>query len=137
MPHTELRPAPPMCGDCRAALAAKNDEARLAYEVQGRTFHTSPPKKPSKRTAKKRPLTEKQKDERRRLDRARMRAYVRLARIYRPMYEMLLNEEKLVEGLKPDTKSIAPRPRAVAQALLDDVAEADERARRGRQASGG
>lgn len=137
LPHTELRPAPPMCPECRADLAAKVTEAQIAYEVQGRTFTTPPPKPPKRRTGKKKPLTEKQKDDRRKLDRARMRAYVRLARIYRPMYEMLLDQEKVAEGLRPDTKSITPRPRAVAQQLLDDVAEADERARRERHGASG
>lgn len=137
LPHTELRPAPPMCPECRADLAAKVAEAQIAYEVQGRTFTTPQPKPPKRRTGKKKPLTEKQKDDRRKLDRARMRAYVRLARIYRPMYEMLLDQEKVAEGLRPDTKSITPRPRAVAQQLLDDVAEADERARRERHGASG
>lgn len=129
MPHTELRPAPPMCPACRADLSAKIDEARLAYEVQGRTFHTPPPRPPKKPSKRKKVLTPEQKEDRRKLDRARMRAYVRLAHIYRPMYEMLLNEEKLAEGLRPDTRSITPRPRAVAQQLLDDLADSAERDR--------
>ena len=137
LPHTELRPAPPMCPECRRDLVAKIDQAQLAYEVQGRTFRTPKPKAPAKRRGKKPPLTAKQKDDRRRLDRARMRAYVRLARIYRPMYEMLLDEEKVAEGLRPATKSITPRPRAVAQALLDDVADAEERATRARHDDAG
>ena len=131
LPHTELRPAPPMCPECRADLSAKIDQARLAYEVQGRTFHTPAPKKPAKPRKKKPALTEKQKEDRRKLDRARMRAYVRLARVYRPMYELLLDQEKAAEGLRPVTRSITPRPRAIAQALIDDLAEADERERHG------
>src|SRR5574343_341022 len=70
LPHTELRPAPPMCPECRADLAAKVTEAQIAYEVQGRTFTTPQPKPPKRRTGKKKPLTEKQKDDRRKLDRA-------------------------------------------------------------------
>ncbi len=137
MPHTDLRPAPAMCPDCQVAAGEKARAARLTYEVQGRTFHTPPPRKPKRAKPKKRPLTPEQKDARRRLDRARMRAYVRLAGIYRPMYEMLLNEEKLREGLPPDTRSHAPRPRAVAEALLADIEEAHERAARERHPASG
>ena len=137
LPHTDLRPAPALCPACQVAAAGKASEARLTYEIQGRTFHTPPPRKPKRAKPKKKPLTPEQKDARRRLDRARMRAYVRLAGIYRPMYEMLLNEEKLREGLPPDTKSRTPRPRAVAATLLADIDEAHERAARERQPAHG
>lgn len=119
-----------MCPECRADLAAKIDQARLTYEVQGRTFRTPAPAKPRKRKAPKRTLTDQQKEERRALDRARMRTFVRLSNIYRPMYELVLNEEKLKEGLHPDTIAQGPRVRAIAQTLLDDVADAEERAQR-------
>lgn len=128
LPDTSERPAPPMCPKCRSDLRERTTAARLTYEVQGRTFHTPERvRKPAKR--KKKP-TKEALETRRAIDRAKIRAYVRLAHIYRPMFELLFNEEKLREGLHPDTKSIRPRPRAVAEELLADVAEAQERAER-------
>lgn len=128
LPDSTFRPAPPMCPSCRADLADRITAARLTYEVEGRTFHTPERVRPKRKKAK--PLTAEAKAQRRKFDRARMRAMVRLTQIYRPMFELLFNEEKLREGLHPDTRSHAPRPRAVAAELLADVAEAQERAER-------
>lgn len=72
-------------------------------------------------------MTAAQRDKRRKIDRAKMRAYVRLARIYRPMFEIVFAEEKLREGLNPAIKSAIPRPRAIEAEILRDLAEAEER----------
>lgn len=118
-----------LCADCRAALKDKADQGRLRYEVEGRTFTTPPPQKrrPQKRRPRSGRLTTEQRDRRRRTDRAKIRAYVRLARIYRPMFELLYAEEKLREGLDPTIHSAIPRPRAIEAELLRDLAEAEER----------
>jgi hypothetical protein len=118
-----------LCPECRAALKGRSDEGRLRYEIDGRAFTRKPPKPRKRHHAKRTPA---QKETRRKLDRARIRAYVRLAEIYRPMYELLYAEEKLREGLEPSTASVRPRPRAIAAQLEADLDEAEERARRSR-----
>lgn len=119
-----------LCPDCRGALSEKAAAGRLAYEVEGRSFTAAPRKrkKPPKRKAQpSKRMTAEQRDRRRRTDRAKIRAYVRLARIYRPMFELLFAQEKLREGLDPTTRSAIPRPRAIEAEILRDLAEAEER----------
>ena len=130
MPHTETTPAPALCPTCRREAGELIDEGRLRYEVGGRTFTTRPPPKPRK--TKPRKLTGEQHERRKAWERARMRTLVRLSEIYRPMYELILAEEKLREGLDPTIHQYAPRPKAIASTLLADLDEAAERAERGR-----
>lgn len=136
LPNTELRPAPSMCPDCQADLRSQLDGQRFRYEVQGRIL-TANDLRAKPRPTKVYPKTEKNIEDRRKLDRARMRAFVRLSHVYWPMFEMILNEEKLREGLKPDSRRLAPRPRAVARELLRDLEEAEERNGRVRQGAEG
>lgn len=119
-----------LCPDCRGNLSRRATEGRIRYEVEGRAFTAAPRprKKPKKRkTPPAKRMTAEQRDRRRRLDRAKIRAYVRLARCYRPMFELMLAEEKLREGLNPAVGSAIPRPRAIEAELLRDLAEAEER----------
>ncbi len=58
------------------------------------------PKRPT-RGRKNKPLTDEAKDRKRRWNRARSRALMRLARLHHPLYEVLLAEELAAEGLDP------------------------------------
>jgi hypothetical protein len=124
------RAAVVLCDDCRGALKDRSDAGRLRYEVNGRTYEAKP--RPKRRPPRRKPrtnsrLTPEQRDVRRRTDRARMRTYVRLARIYRPMYELIFAQEKAREGLDPAVRSSIPRPKAIEAEILRDLAEAEER----------
>lgn len=121
------KPAPALCPPCRRAATERATQARLTYEVQGHTFRTPAPKTPKKPKRPKK-LSPAKADRRRRRDRAKIRAYVRLAAIYRPMFDLLYAEEKLKEGLSPVIEPTIPRTRADGSELVADVADALARA---------
>lgn len=125
LPDTETRPAPQLCPQCSRDAKALIDGNRLAYEVEGRKFTTKPQarKKPKKRAKQ----TPEQHENRKAWERARMRTLVRLAEIYRPMYELIFAEEKIREGLDPTMRHCAPRPKAIAADLIADIEDARER----------
>lgn len=127
MPHTPERPAPSLCPTCRGDLAAQATEATLTYEVQGARFVVG---KAKTRPKKKKKLSEEKRERLRAQDRAKTRAYIRLAAIYRPMYELLLAEEKLKEGLDPTLRSVPRTTPADPADLEEAVREAKERAER-------
>lgn len=118
----------PVCDECRSALNARSQAARLRYEVAGRPFTAPKPKGKAKRKPKRR--HDNSAGTARAADRAKMRAYVRLSHIYDAMYRTILDEERIAEGLEPLTTR-GPRPTTLAATLAEDLdaAEADLQAR--------
>lgn len=116
-----------LCVECQLDVAARATDARFTYEVEGREYEAPARPKPKATRREERRRSEEGKDIDRRRNRARHRALERLAVIYRPMFEVLFNEEKLRLGLEPTTTASAPRPSATMEALLADIAEAEER----------
>lgn len=116
-----------LCVECQVDVAQRAAEARFTYEVEGREYELASRPRPKARVREERRRSEEGKDIDRRRNRARHRALERLAVIYRPMFEMLFNEEKLRLGLEPTTVASAPRPSATMEALLADIEEAEER----------
>lgn len=115
----------PVCDDCRGRLNDASKAARVRYEVEGRTFTTRAPKPKARKPHKRTP---KEREDRRAADRAKMRAYVRLSHIYDPMFRVLLDEERIAEGLAPSTITRAPRPVRLTEQLEADIADAAEQA---------
>lgn len=116
-----------LCGGCSSDLGKLADAVRFAYEVDGERFTAPPPPTPKKRKQPFRSMDSRGRERMRAHDRARSRALFRLARVYRPMFEVLLNEEKLREGLDPTSTTPLPAATATADELLADIAEAQER----------
>lgn len=121
-----------ICDTCRSEVGRKAQEALLEYEVEGRVLTSVV--RPPKRTYTKKTLAQvKTRDlEARRAEaRARERAFRRLSRIYRPMYEVIYAEELLLEQHAPVRNKIKARPAgpALTSALLADIADAQQRAR--------
>jgi hypothetical protein len=81
------------CADCRDEMASEARAPELAT-LDHRPLVTRPTK--ARRRRKARPTEAK-----RLWNRARSRAMQRLVRIHRPMYEVLLAEEKAALGLDP------------------------------------
>lgn len=135
MPDAPDRPAKALCPDCRATLMGRVQDAQVAFEVEGHRVLTSA-RKPKQRPKVTHHLSIDGKEFRRRSDRARMRAFVRLAKVYAPMFELLWEEEKLREGLPPVVNSRTPRTAETAKMVAEDLADAEERMGRPRQVDG-
>lgn len=116
-----------LCADCRAQVGTAAHEEQFVYEAHGRRFTQQPraPRKPKQRRAKHQ--TSEQRAARQGRDRARIRALVRLQRIYRPMYEVLYAEECVREGVQASPNRGRPRPKAISAELLRDVSDAADR----------
>lgn len=87
-----------MCEECAAEVGRKVDEA-LVVDVGGKAVRVAHSQR-KKRKPKKRDRYERTMIDRAR-DRARTRAWIRLAHIYEPMFVALYTEEQLREGLDP------------------------------------
>lgn len=121
----DLPSVPRLCDECRGVVGQAADGVQLVYEVEGQPYKAeSAPRGPRKPYGKPR----KPWEHVRAYDRARRRALRRLAIIYAPMFEVLLAEEKVREGLHPTAtrRSLTAAP---TSDLLDDLAEAAERQR--------
>ena len=116
-----------LCSDCRANVGTEAHAQQFRYEVDGRVLTAVPRQRKKPKKAKAAKPTDEAKENRRLLDRAKQRAMWRLTRIYRPMYEVLLAEEKVRLGLDPTSSQGRPRPRAIADELLRDIEDAAER----------
>lgn len=84
-----------MCGDCARAVAEAADEV-IALDVDGTKVMMTPPRRAK---PKRYEWTRTSADRAR--DRARTRAWIRLARIYEPMFAAIYWEEQVREGLDP------------------------------------
>ena len=69
-----------------------------------------PAPKRATRGRKAKPLTAEQRERKKRWNRARSRALVRLTRLQHPLYEVLLAEELAAEGLDPRLDERSPGP---------------------------
>ncbi len=118
-----------LCGSCCGDVGEAVDAAAFAYEVEGRVYEVKAGKASRRQRpgAPARPRTETGRDLDRRRGRARGRALTRLAAIYRPMFEVLLNEEKLRLGLDPVTSAQEPRAYATTDELAADIFDSIER----------
>lgn len=118
-----------LCDSCRGSIKELVDQAKVAYEVEGRVYTVSnkPPKKPKKQG--KQYLTPRAMELQRKRNRAKTRAMVRLTHIYEPMYRILLDEERIAQGLEPMWKSGEPKPVGLHDQLEADIADAAERGR--------
>lgn len=114
-----------VCPDCRRTLKELSDRGRLRYEVEGRTFQTKIRSRKGHAKARKTPEYVAARKAR---DRANMAALQRLKHLYRPMYDMIYEEECIRQGvvLKGASRQ-TPRPRIVSQTLLQDILDAEER----------
>lgn len=119
------------CDACQKRWHHELTEARLRFEVKGRTFESKPKaSRARKRPNKPRPPTAAN----RAYSRARTRALVRLAQIYGPTFELLFAEEKAKVGVDPRIRPNAAHPIAIEEALLADIAEAEAREERATEA---
>jgi hypothetical protein len=109
-----------LCSACFRAAKAVDDQKRLKYEVEGRVF-TTPAKKPRKRQKR----TEGVAAYHRLWNRARSRAVTRLIQIDKPLFELLMAEEKERVGLKGGYTSGPQRDAAITRQVLDRI-EAEE-----------
>lgn len=80
------------CADCLSAGAGRLELVRAAGRPAPN--HPSRGRRPTK-------LTNAQRERKRRWNRARSRALMRLSRVQHPLYEVLLAEELAREGLDP------------------------------------
>ncbi len=87
-------------GTLRNGLCAECVRAGVHHLELVRLDDRPAPKRPT-RGRKNKPLTDEAKDRKRRWNRARSRALMRLARLHHPLYEVLLSEELATEGLDP------------------------------------
>lgn len=98
------------CPDC---VKTTNDEAatiELAYQAHGRTL-VSRPTRARHKSKKRDPAS------RRTWNRARSRAMQRLVRIHRPLYEVLLAQEKAELGLDPGIDQRSPGSGVIEKAI--------------------
>lgn len=95
------------CEACRGRLAEVAATAEVTYEVGGRTLVSRPTR--ARKRSRRRPRTEAD----RAWNRARSRALQRLATIHRPLYEVLLAQEKAKEGLDPGIMVRSPGSKAI------------------------
>lgn len=109
-----------LCASCRGEISSLANEQRIRYEVEGKTFLT-PPNKPPK--AKRR--TEGVVNYHRLWNRARSRAVVRLIQIYKPMFEVLMAEEKERVGLNGGYDSHGIRDAEVTRKVVEQAESAD------------
>ena len=108
-----------MCNPCARKRFAEDEAKRIEYEVEGRRFITRAQKQPQ-------PTRQGNRAEYWRLwNRARQRALARLAQIDKPMFEMLMSEEKIKVGLKPGFDRRNPRTAATTRQITE-LAEQDE-----------
>ena len=108
-------------------------EALVRFEVQGQVFESTPNPRPPKDQRKGRPRA-KETAKIKATQLAKRRALRRLARIYAPQYELLLAAERAAAGLDPRVRMEPPVAMVTRQALLADIAEAEEREVRAGQA---
>jgi hypothetical protein len=105
--------------------------ARLDYEVEGRTFQVGGFDRVKRQRVK--PKTRKSSLERRLHTDAGNVAVSRLIQIHRPLYDILLAEEKVKRGLSPHIHRRDLLPRELARTLLDfQAVEIPESVERGR-----
>lgn len=117
-----------VCDECLADIGKSADEA-LIVDVDGKAVRVARPPARKKRKPKKVkksdrvPYAKSMEDRAR--DRARTRAWIRLARIYEPMFVAIYTEEQLREGIDP----VAPPPMQgdAFDGLARDLAEFRER----------
>jgi hypothetical protein len=114
-----------LCGECALKLADASDDV-IALEVDGRPVTMRRPKRKPKANGVG---TGDRGLERRARDRARTRAWIRLARIYEPMFAVLYHEEQLREGVDP--MPLPPMAENPTDMILRDLSEYAERLRDG------
>lgn len=107
-----------LCQACLIEADAQPDPGRLAYEFEGRTFHAEEARQRRYPRSPDRTLTPEQTERKRLTTAARTQACVRLIAIYRPMFEVLLAEEKALRGVDPTVIRPRPRPTATTRAIL-------------------
>lgn len=108
------------CDDCLADVGRAADEA-VVIDIDGAGVTIGSVKRPKKKRRAKADNGGPRSDETRARDRARTRAWIRLAQIYEPMFVALYVEEQLREGLDP----VDPPPMKadVFDVLARDIAE--------------
>ena len=114
-----------LCDECLADIGKSADEA-LVIDVDGKAVRVSRPPIRKKRKPKKseRSRYDRTMEDRAR-DRARTRAWIRLAHIYEPMFVAIYTEEQLREGIEPVTPP--PMQGDAFDGLARDLAEFRER----------
>lgn len=121
-----------LCDECTATIDEAVSKGRLQYEIQGTIIAAEPTKR---RFRKRSPRNDSpEAHERARLrSQARSKAYSRLALVYRPMWELILAEERAKLGLEPDPAHAPTRlvevPREIMRDITDSVERETERAR--------
>jgi len=115
-----------MCADCVRARSEQAATVTLAHDVAGRVVVDRP--KPNRR----RPVnpTRERNEARKAYNQARSRTYQRLVAIYRPMYELILAEEKAKLGIGTSPLVKAQYPAEVIAEIDATIADAAERAER-------
>lgn len=103
-----------ICPDCLRNVGDQARTVELAYEVAGRVLVDRPTRARRHRQPKRDPKS------RRLWNRARGRAMQRLVRIHRPLYEVLLAQEKAELGLDPHIKVRSTGSVAIERAMEDD-----------------
>lgn len=99
-----------LCSECASELAHQAETVELAYEVDGRTVVSRP-------TRSRRRPTPTDPARKRAWNRARSRALLRVARVHRPLYEVILAQEKAKEGLDPRLDERVPGSAAIEREL--------------------
>jgi hypothetical protein len=112
-PGTSVR----LCRDCAATRAAEAEVARLNYEVEGRVYEMGPAERI--RRTRKRTISEASAERTKLANKAYYRALHRLAQIHRPLFDVLLVEEKAALGLDPVVRHHDLPARAIAREILD------------------
>lgn len=123
-----------LCDSCLAVASNRLEAAQFTYEVEGRTFDAYTRRKAQKNRSAK-PGTPWTRNRTRALQvaGARNRAVARLIRIYRPMFDLLIADERAKVGLPPARVTRGVRPVALAKAIVDDLQAAEEREARQRE----
>ena len=112
-----------ICGECAVAVAEAEAEV-VTIEVDGNPYDLTPRRKREKR--RRGPRSPRTMTERAR-DRARTRSWIRLSRIYEPMFAAIYHEEQLREGRDP--VPLPPLRSDPTEVLLRDLEEHAERLR--------
>lgn len=113
-----------MCEECAVKIGQEADEA-LIIDVEGKPVRVGGdrPRKP-RRDGPRKTKSERTMEDRAR-DRARTRAWIRLAHIYEPMFVALYTEEQIREGIEP--VPLPPMQADPFDVIARDLAEFRER----------
>lgn len=106
------------CADCRAEAADVARHLEVVHQVRDRTVVSRPTRARKRRKHK---LTAAEREQRRLWNRARSRAIQRLVRIHRPLYQVLLAEEKERLGLDPRLDERSAGSAAIERSIAESA----------------